>query len=117
MLFRSLSEAFAQNRNDIEGRIGVDCSETTLVKYNTIQQHIKAFIKSKNHAEDIPLNELAYSFITDFELFMKTSRKCSHNTTLKYIQGFKKIIKLAVANDWLHKDPFLKYKEIGRAHV
>jgi site-specific recombinase XerD len=37
-------------------------------------------------------------------------RKCSNNTTVKYIKNFRKIIRICIANGWLTKDPFAKYK-------
>ena len=45
-------------------------------------------------------------------------RNNNHNTTIKYLRNFKKIIHLAVANDWLYKYPFqahkAKIKEVKR---
>ena len=37
-------------------------------------------------------------------------RKCSHNTAIKYVDNFKKIVRIAYANDWIQKDPFLRWK-------
>jgi site-specific recombinase XerD len=56
------------------------------------------------------LSELKYGFITDLEFWFKTLRKCSHNTTIKYITNVRKIINLAIDNEWLHHDPFAKFK-------
>lgn len=52
------------------------------------------------------LTQLDYEFIKNFELYMKLQRKCSHNTTMKYIKMFKVITNYAVKHDWLDKDPF-----------
>lgn len=56
------------------------------------------------------LSELRFSFITDYEFYLKTVRNNNHNTTIKYLRNFKKIIHLAVANDWLDKYPFGAHK-------
>jgi len=37
-------------------------------------------------------------------------RKCANNTTVNYIKNFKKIIRICIANGWLDKDPFIRYK-------
>ncbi len=72
--------------------------------------HIKAFLVSKYQLNNIPLNHLKYSFITDLEHYFKVTRKCNHNTTIKYIKNFRKVINLAIKNEWLSKDPFAKFQ-------
>ena len=37
---------------------------------------------------------------------MKSVKGLEHNTTIKYIVNFKKIIRIAYANEWITKDPF-----------
>ena len=56
------------------------------------------------------MNELPQDFIEEFELYLKTNRKCGHNTTIKYLANFKKITRLSLARGWLNKDPFSEYK-------
>lgn len=48
--------------------------------------------------------------MSSFEYYLKTERKCSHNTALKYVTNFKKIIRIAYAHDWIDKDPFFNWK-------
>ena len=45
-----------------------------------------------------------------FELYLKTVRNCGHNTTMKYIKNFKKIVLNAFRNGWLKHDPFVNIK-------
>jgi site-specific recombinase XerD len=56
------------------------------------------------------LNEIAPKFISDFEYYLKTERKCNNNSTVKYLKNFKKIIRIAIANKWLKSDPFANVK-------
>ena len=51
-----------------------------------------------------------YSFITDFEFWLKSVQNCNHNTTIKYISNLRKIINLCLKNGWLNKDPFVGFK-------
>ena len=37
---------------------------------------------------------------------MKTDRRCAHNTVMKNLKNFKKIIRIAMTNGWLKNDPF-----------
>ncbi|MDX1470749.1 MAG: site-specific integrase, partial [Flavobacteriaceae bacterium] len=57
-----------------------------------------------------PMNEINHQFITKFEYFLKTKRKCNHNSALKYVNNFKKIVRIALANQWMDRDPFYNYK-------
>ena len=108
----TLVELFQYHNAEMKEKVGEHFAAATLTRYDTTLEHIKAFIKAKYHRSDMQLTELNYKFITDLEHYFKTKKeaKCNHNTTLKYIRNFRKIINIAVANDWLDKDPFLKYK-------
>ena len=56
------------------------------------------------------MNDINHQFITKFEYFLKTKRECNHNSALKYVNNFKKIIRIALANQWMDRDPFYNYK-------
>lgn len=65
-----------------------------------------AFIRYTYKKEDLFLDELPNQLIADYEFYIKTIRKCSHNTTVKYLKNFKKITLLAMTKGWLKTDPF-----------
>lgn len=85
---------------------GKDMSPATVERYKTCYRHTHEFIRSAFGKEDILLEEVNYKFITDYEFFLKTERNCCHNTATKYLKNFKKIIRIALANEWIKKDPF-----------
>jgi len=100
-----------QEHNDkIKKLINIDFSPDTVQRYETSLKHTQDFIKQKYQKEDLYLEELNNEFIVDYEVYFKTVRKCSHNTTMKYIKNFKKIIRIAIANGHLTKDPFANFK-------
>lgn len=107
---KTLLEAFADHNQMMASRIGVDFSRSTYTRYCTTKDHVTAFLKHRYNLEDINLQHLQYAFVTDFEHFLKVVRKCNHNSTLKYIRNFRKIINLSVKNDWLDRDPFKAYQ-------
>lgn len=41
-----------------------------------------------------------------FYLWLRTTRCCSHNTSIKYITNVKKIVLLSVKHGWLQSDPW-----------
>ncbi|MEO0505073.1 MAG: site-specific integrase [Bacteroidota bacterium] len=82
----------------------------TWKRYFTTRNHISEFVQHEYKREDIPVEDVDLKFITRFEYFMKSVKDCNHNSALKYINNFKKIIRLAVANGWIARDPFYNYK-------
>ncbi|MEK6478327.1 site-specific integrase [Catalinimonas sp. 4WD22] len=106
----SLIKIFMQHNNEMRAQVGKEYAAGTLERYETSLKLTKEFIKYEYKRDDIYLSELQYSFITRYEFFLKTVRGNSHNTASKYLRNFKKIIRIAVVNGWLEKDPFLAYK-------
>jgi len=107
---KRLIEVFEYHNKLVHEKINIDYVEATYARYKTTKDHLLQFMKEYYAIDDILLSELTFSFITDFEHFLKTTRHCGHNTTIKYIRNFQKIIRLAIMNEWIDKDPFMKYK-------
>lgn len=82
----------------------------TLERYETSLRHTIEFINWKFTAKDIDIKKINHEFITDYEFYLRTVRKCNNNSAVKYIKNFKKIVRLCIANGWLEKDPFINYK-------
>jgi integrase/recombinase XerD len=88
----------------------------TLRSYKTSQRYILEFIKGKYKTSDVYLENLNYQFIIGFENFLrnyvckKSLRKIGNNTTIKHIKRLRKMINMAIALEWLNKDPFIKFK-------
>lgn len=40
--------------------------------------------------EDIPIKKLDFKFITDYEFWLKATRKCNHNSAIKYFNKLQK---------------------------
>ena len=88
----------------------------TMKNYFTTEKYIQLFLKEKHRSNDIYLSQLSYKFIVDFELFVKAHqpldhhKPCGHNTAMKHIERFRKLINIAVKYEWLQRDPFSKFK-------
>ena len=107
---KMLLEIFQDHNNKVDNLVGKDFAAGTAERYRTCKKHVAAFIKYKYKKNDIPVQEVDHKFITGLEYYLKTTRKCAHNSAIKYITNFKKIIRIAHANDWIDKDPFLNWK-------
>ena len=107
---KMLLEIFQEHNNKVEKLIGKDFAAGTAERYRTAKKHVKEYIKKEYQVNDIPVTDVDHKFITGFEYYLKTTRNCAHNTAIKYITNFKKIIRIAYANDWISKDPFTNWK-------
>jgi len=107
---QSLMTLFAYHNKQMEALIGKDYAKGTAVRYNTIAKHVQAFLEYQYKTSDIYLTQLNHKFVTDFEFYLKTIHHCGHNSTIKYIRNLKKVIHIALSNNWLDKDPFINYK-------
>jgi len=117
----SLMQVFIFHNKLMYDLTGKDYSIATYKRYEVTRKHIKEFMQSQYNCDDMSLNEIKYEFITGFEFYLKTVRKCNHNSTMKYIKNFKKVINLAIKYDWLEKEPFqhfqCKIKPVERAYL
>jgi len=48
--------------------------------------------------------------VTSYDFYLRSVRKCSNNTAIKYLKNFKKIILICLASGWLTVDLFVNYK-------
>tara|TARA_R110002012_G_scaffold286628_1_gene478257 strand:+ start:1750 stop:2970 length:1221 start_codon:yes stop_codon:yes gene_type:complete len=107
---KMLIEVFQDHNDELSRLVGTEYSPGTLTRYNTCKSHVEKYIKKEFKTDDIPLKDVDHQFISGFEYFLKTQKKCIHNTAVKYIINFKKIIRIAYANNWISKDPFIHWK-------
>ncbi|MEJ7740364.1 MAG: site-specific integrase [Chitinophagaceae bacterium] len=103
-------EVFKQHNEEVSQLTGKDYSPTTLKRYTTSLGHTRSFINWKYKVPDIEISKLNYEFISSYEFWFKSVRNCNHNTTMKYLKNFKKIIFICLKNGWLNRDPFIGFK-------
>lgn len=87
--------------------VGKDFSISTVEKFDTSLNALKAYIKHTYKKDDILLREVDRIFIQDLEFYLKTERNMQHNSALKHLKSLKKVIRIALANEWIKKDPFV----------
>ena len=107
---KSLIETFEYHNNQMKELIGVDVVKATHTKFETVLKKLKLYLKKHYKRSDMQLQELDHKFIVDFEYFLKVDQAIGHNTVMKYIRNLKKVMNMAVMNDWLVKNPFNNFK-------
>ena len=102
----TLMEVFRAHNEKCRALSGISLAPATVIRYETTLRLTEEFLQKNYKKEDCYLDEVTNQFIEDFEFFLKTVRRCCHNTTTKYLLNFKKIIRIALAKGWMKKDPF-----------
>ena len=111
-LLKTLTELF-EYHNEISKE---SLSAHTMRHYKVTQGYLMKFIKEKQKRDDLRLVDLNYSFIIDFEFFIKSykpkdhQKKMGHNTAMKHLQRLRKMVTMAFHHEWIPKDPFVRFK-------
>jgi hypothetical protein len=113
---KTLVDIYTKHNKRCRALIGKDFSESTVDKFDTSLNVLKVFIKKTTKKDDILLKEITRVFIQDFEFYLKTEKNMQHNSALKHLKNLKKIVRIAQANEWIKKDPFMgiqfKHEEV-----
>lgn len=107
---RMLIPIFQEHNDKVKALVGQDFAPGTLERYKTSLKHTQEFISWKYKTSDIDITEIDHGFVSDYDFWLRSVRKCGNNTAVKYLKNFKKIIRLCMAHGWITKDPFLGYK-------
>lgn len=102
----TLMEVFREHNKRCRALIGIDFTASTIQRYESLMRITGEFLLKEYGSEDLYLDELPVHLVEDYEFYMKTVRRCVHNTVMKNLKNFKKIIRIAQSNGWVPKDPF-----------
>ncbi|MFA5713621.1 MAG: site-specific integrase [Bacteroidales bacterium] len=105
-----LLDVFREHNERCHKLAGKDMAPATVERYETSLKHTANFMQFSYGKEDIPITDVNHKFIKDYEFYLKTERNCSHNSATKYLKNFKKIIRIALANEYITKDPFVNIR-------
>lgn len=105
-----LMEIFKKHNDQMAALVGREYAAGTLERYNTSMKHTLSFLQYRYNISDIDVRDLDYEFLSEYEFWFKTVRKCEHNSTIKYLANFRKIINRCIRNGWLLRDPFMGFK-------
>jgi site-specific recombinase XerD len=107
---KTLVSIFQYHNKQVKALIGKEFAAGTHERYETVLRLLQLFLEKEYKVKDIAISDINHKFITDLEFYLKTERKNAHNTAIKYIKNFKKIVRIALANGWIDKDPFSNFK-------
>lgn len=111
---KMLMDVFEDHNMKMKALIDKEYSPLTYERYVTSKKHTRDFMLWKYKTPDISITKIDYEFITNYEFWLKSVRNCDHNTTVKYLSNFRKIINICIKHSWLMRDPFLGFKMAKR---
>ena len=103
---KTILTIFRKHNDDCRKLIGIDYVKITITRFDNCCKYIENVIREQYGKEDMNLNELDGELVRNFEIYLKTVRGCAQNTVIRYMKCFKKITNLAIANEWMHHNPF-----------
>ena len=107
---KTLVEVHSDHNERCRKLLGVEYSQSTIYKFDTSLKYLKEFMSVEMSIEDVLLKDINEDYIRKYELYLKTEKGCANNSAIKHLKIFKKIIRIALVNDWLQKDPFAPIK-------
>ncbi len=107
---KTLLEVYDEHNNQIEQLLGLEYSYGAYRRHFRTRNHLAAFVQKEYKMKDIFIKEVDLKFINRFHHFLKTQNIGNQNTITKYVVNFKKIMRIAVANNWVNQDPFYHWK-------
>ena len=107
---RTLLQVYDEHNVQIEQLIGLEYSYGAYRRHIRTRNHLANFVQKEYKMKDIFIKEVDLKFINRFHHFLKTQNIGNQNTITKYVVNFKKIMRIAVANNWVNQDPFYHWK-------
>lgn len=96
--------------SNAEKLIGIEIGKITWGRYKAFRNRIADFIKLKYSMDDIYLSHLKYSFMVEYEFYIKTEVKIQQNTMAKYLKYVNRVVEFATNNEWMDRNIFQSYK-------
>ena len=107
---RTLYSTFSEHNAKCRELIGIDYELITIRRYDNCLKYLMETVKRQHGKDDVLLSEVNAELVRNFEHFLKVERGCAQNTVIRYMKCFKKIINLAINNEWMHRNPFAGIK-------
>jgi site-specific recombinase XerD len=105
----TLLKVFREHNDEYEKRIGVNISQGTFENYGDGYRHLSRFIRQKYHLCDISFRQLDYSFIEDYDYFLRIDCGLKPGTVVNRMICLRKMVRIATGRGIISRDPFFGY--------
>lgn len=104
---RTIRDVWQEHNQELKRVIGKECSYTLWQKHNTALNHFSAFMRSKYRVLDMPVKQVRFNIVLEFQEYLIGEKDLSYNSAIKVLQLMKKITSRSLKSGWLKVDPFL----------
>lgn len=104
MLCDVFREANIKRKEELERG---DICAATYGRWERCVTYLEDFMTIKFGQKDIPIKDVTSGFTQDFEHYLRVSKNCATNTTVRYLRYLKNVMQYAIANKWTSDDPFI----------
>lgn len=105
----TLVRYFTRHNQEFRKRVGVNRELCTAEQYDISLKHLTNFLNKKYKISDIPFSKLDFSFIESFDFYLRVELQRMPNTILGVMRHVRKMIKLAINEGIISRDPFEGY--------
>ena len=99
--------------HQLTARIGVNITLESYKRYGVSFNHLRRFLRTKYNLSDISFQALDYSFVEAFDFYLRVQLKFKPNTIVGIIGHLKIIIKRAINEGIITRDPFAGFSLVG----
>jgi site-specific recombinase XerD len=103
-------QVFQEHNDKCRELIGKDYAKVTISRFDTCLKYFKEMVLAQYRVKNIPLRDVNHALIQDYIHFLKVEKNLSENTLIRYMKVIKKITNMALANEWMTKNPFVNIK-------
>jgi integrase len=107
---KTLMEILEEHNAERKSMVGNGVAPATLWAFEYSGRLFKEFITYKYHRDDIYLREVNMGFIQSFHSFLLGEKNMAQNSSSKHLKFLKKLMNLAVANNYIAYNPLNAYK-------
>ena len=108
----TLLRYFENYIQEFEKRVGKDRCEYTLFDLKNAKNHLERFLKTNRKMQDIPFSSLTGYFVEGYDYWLRVKQQLSCGTILGLISKLRRMIKYAMNEGILSRDPFYEYKPV-----
>lgn len=107
---KGILKIFDYYLNSILEKLNKGYSMETYKHYKSSRKRLANYIKSQCKKADYPVESIDYKFLDSFDVYLKKDFKVHQNTAWNYHKHLRRVLNLAVAMDYITKNPYNKYK-------
>jgi integrase len=105
----TLLKVFREHNEAFEKRVGVNRAEKTYQNYQFGYVTLDRFIRKKYQVSDVSFRQLNYSFIENYDFYMRIDCRMAPYTVALKTTYLRKMVRIAIGRGIINHDPFTGY--------